>query len=114
MLWTVDPESHGFGKLVAVGHKKRRDAQAFVEPDGLVRRQRTDRNVIQFDELTPWPVLLQERLHARHGVDGNGAAPDYLATQMNQPGVMANVSVRQENARETRRLFAFGEIIKQP
>ena len=107
LLRAVDPETHGFGKLVPVRHEKRSDAQAFVQPDGPIRGERADFDVVQFDQLTPRPVLFQERLHARHGVDGDGTAADDFPAQVNQSGVVPDMSMRQEDPCKTRRLFVF-------
>ena len=59
-------------------------------------------DILQADELFPWAVGFQERLHSRHGPDRHALRVHDFTPQVHQAGVVADMGVREEDAIESR------------
>ena len=79
-----------------------RHRQASVETHGDSITKRVDHDILEANQLAPWPVGLEKLGHPGHGVDPDPLGADRLVTEVHESGVVSHVRVGEENALEPR------------
>ena len=113
-VWAVNSVADRFRIFWSMWDDDRRDTDLRGQFDRLVVGHNIEFDILQSNHQFPGSVVGKEIDHSWHAVDGNALCSDGLATEMPESGVVAHVSVREENTRYAR-LFVYREhAVQQP